>query len=64
MKDTALKVSGVIFLLMAIMHLLRVILKIEVIIAGIVVPIWASAFGFVVLLLLALWMFRSVKAQK
>ena len=63
MKDMALKVAGVIFLLMAIMHLLRIILKIEVTIAGIVLPIWGSVFGFVIPLLLSVWMFRSVKAQ-
>ena len=64
MKDTALKVAGVIFFLMAFVHLLRVILKVEITIGDMILPIWASAFGFVVLLLLALWMFKSVKAQK
>jgi hypothetical protein len=64
MKDIALKVSGVIFFLMAIMHFLRIILSIEVTIAGIVLPIWGSAFGFVIPLLLSVWMFRSVKATK
>ncbi len=64
MKDTSLKVAGVIFFLMAIIHLLRVVLKVEIIIGGMVLPIWASAFGFVVLLLLSLWMFKSIKGQK
>lgn len=64
MKDTALKVAGVIFFVVAIAHLLRIILKFEVIIAGFVVPIWVSAFGFVIPLLLSVWMFKSIKAQK
>ena len=64
MKDTALKVSGVIFLLVSVMHLLRVILKLDLIIAGVVVPIWVSIFGFVAPLLLSLWMFKSLKASK
>jgi len=61
MKDTALKVAGVIFLLVSIMHLLRVMLKFEVIIAGFTAPIWFSIFGFIFSLLLALWMFKSIK---
>ena len=64
MKDTALKVAGIIFFVVAIIHLLRVILKTEVIIAGYVLPIWASVWGFVVPLLLAIWMFKSLKALK
>jgi len=61
MKNTALKVSGVIFLLVSIMHLLRVILKSEVIIAGVILPIWSSIVGFIFALLLSLWMFKSLK---
>jgi hypothetical protein len=54
----ALKVAGIIFLLVSIMHLLRFILKIEVIIAGFMVPLWFSIFGFIFALLLSLWMFK------
>jgi hypothetical protein len=64
MKDTALKVAGIIFFIVSVMHLLRLILKTEVIIAGSVVPVWASVFGFIIPLWLALWMFKSVKASK
>ncbi len=64
MKDAALKVAGVIFLLVSIMHLLRIILKFEVIIAGFVLPMWFSMFGFIIPLLLSLWMFQSLKAPK
>ncbi len=58
MKDTALKVAGVIFLAVAIIHLLRLILKLEVIIAGHVVPIWFSIWWFIFTLALSLWMFK------
>jgi hypothetical protein len=61
MKGTALKVAGVIFLLVSVMHLLRVILKFEVIMAGFTLPIWFSIFGFIFSLLLSLWMFKSIK---
>ncbi len=64
MKDTALKVAGIIFFLVAIVHLLRVILKFEVIIAGYVLPIWFSILGFIFPLLLSLWMFKSLKASR
>ena len=64
MKDTALKVAGIIFFVVAIMHLLRVALQVEVTIAGYVLPMWVSILGFVVPLLLAVWMFKSLKALK
>ena len=62
MKNTALKVAGVIFFVVAVMHLLRVILNVEVIIAGYVIPMWWSIFGFIIPLLLSLWMFKSFKS--
>lgn len=64
MKDTALKVAGVIFFVVAIVHLLRVALQVEVTIAGQVIPMWVSILGFVVPLLLTVWMFKSLKALK
>lgn len=54
MKDTALKFAGVIFLLVSIMHLLRVVLKTEVIIGGFTLPIWFSTLGFIFALFLSL----------
>jgi len=64
MKNTALRVAGLIFFVAAIMHLLRLILKLEVIIAGYVVPVWFSALGFIFPLSLSIWMFKSYQAQK
>ena len=64
MKDNALKVAGVIFLLVSIVHLLRVILRTQVTIAGFVLPIGASVFGFIISLLLSLWMFKSLPAGR
>ncbi len=61
MKDTALRVAGVIFLAVSIVHLLRVILKFEVIIAGYALPIWVSTLGFIFPLFLSLWMFKISK---
>ena len=61
MKNIALKVTGAIFLLMALLHLLRVIFSIEVVVAGFTAPIWLSIFGFIFALALALWMFKTAK---
>ena len=58
MKNIALKVAGAIFLLMALLHLLRIIFSIEVVVAGFTAPIWLSIFGFIFALALALWMFK------
>lgn len=56
-KDMALRVAGVIFLLVAIMHLLRFFLKAQVSVAGTPVRLYVSLIGFVAALLLAIWMF-------
>ncbi len=64
MKNTALKVAGIIFLLVAIIHLLRLILKLEVIIAGHVVPMWFSIGWFILTLALSLWMFKISSANR
>jgi len=58
MKDTALKVAGIIFFVVAIVHLLRIFLRFDVIIAGYVVPMWFSILGFIFPLVLSLWMFK------
>ena len=57
----ALRVAGAIFLLVSIMHLLRFILKINVTITDFTVPLWVSIFGFIIALMLSLWMFKSPK---
>ena len=60
-NNIALKVAGIIFLSVSIMHFFRLLFKTEVIIAGFIVPLWLSIFGFVIALLLSLWMFKSHK---
>ena len=62
MKNIALKVAGVIFLLVAFLHLLRSIFNIKVMVAGFTVPMWLSVFGFIFALVLALWMFKTAKS--
>ena len=55
----ALKVAGVIFLFVSVMHLFRFIFKVDVVVGGFVVPLWFSLCGFVFALVISLWMFKS-----
>ena len=61
MKDTTLKVAGIIFLVVSLAHLARLIFKVELIIGGFIMPLWFSVLGFIIPLLLSLWMFKSLK---
>lgn len=61
MKNTALYVSGTVFLVVAIFHLLRVIAKTSLVVGTCQVPLAPSAIGFVAALALAFWMFRAAR---
>lgn len=63
MKDLVLKICAMIFLLVGLLHLLRLILKINVVIGSTPVPLWMSAVGFVVPFLLSIWIF-SLSGRK
>ena len=60
-KNLALKVAGVVFLLVAVMHLLRLLLKIQITMSGHHVRMLLSLIGFAVALVMAIWMFASSK---
>lgn len=57
MKNKALFISGIIFAIVAIAHLLRFLFKMEVVIGGYIVPMELSLVAFVVAGLLSIWMF-------
>lgn len=59
MQNTALKVSGILFLLIAVAHLIRFIYGTIVIVGTSVIPVWASGAAFAGCAFLAMWMFRS-----
>ncbi|MEN6375417.1 MAG: hypothetical protein ABFD75_11655 [Smithella sp.] len=59
MKRPASLVAGILFLLMALAQLCRFILGIEVVAAGVVIPVWPSALAAVVLALLSLWLLKE-----
>jgi len=52
-----LTVAGIVFALVALMHLLRVIYQWPILIATMSIPMYVSMIGFVVALALAIWMF-------
>ena len=61
MKRPASLVAAILFLLMAIAQLCRVILGVNVVAAGVEIPIWPSAFAFVFFIFLALWLLKERK---
>lgn len=57
MKNSALVIAGIIFTLVALLHVLRYAMGWEIMIASYAVPMQASLIGAVISILLALWMF-------
>ena len=58
-KDLALKVSGTLFTLVALTHLVRLLRRIPLSVNGTSLPLNASLIGFLVTGLLAFWMFYA-----
>ncbi len=61
MPKTALKVAGVVFLLVALLHLSRLAFKFNLVVGESVVPVWVNAIGFAIAAGLSFWMFKSEK---
>jgi hypothetical protein len=61
MKRPASLVAAILFLLMAIAQLCRVILGVNVVAAGMAIPVWPSAIAAVVLAALAVWLLLERK---
>ncbi len=59
MRKTALRVSGLIFLLVAVLHLLRAFFCIAIYVGQTLIPVYASWIGGAVCLVLAAWMFAA-----
>ncbi len=53
------QVSGTFFGVIAVAHLVRLVMRWPVHVADLVVPVWASAGGFVLTAALAIWAFRT-----
>jgi len=57
MQNSALLTAGVVFLIVAVFHLLRLVFRWEAKIGKLIVPMWVSVAGFILALSLSLWMF-------
>jgi chromate transport protein ChrA len=58
-KNLALLVAGLVFTLVAILHVWRLFAKFDLIIADYSVPLWVNGVGACVAILLAVWMFKA-----
>jgi hypothetical protein len=58
-KTIALIIAGVIFLIVSILHLVRLVMKLRVTIGQTEVPINMSIVGLIVGLILSAWMFMA-----
>ncbi len=56
MQKAALYTSGVVFAAVAVAHLARLITGLEIIVGGVVAPLWVSFPGTLIAALLAIWM--------
>ena len=58
MEKTALKIGGIIFVLVAVLHTVRVVMMLPVMIGSIYVPLRVSIVGAVVALAFGVWMLK------
>ena len=61
MNRPASLVTAIFLLLLACAQLCRGILGVNVVAAGVEIPIWPSAFAFIFLIFLALWLLKERK---
>ncbi len=61
MERIALTVAAVVFLVVAIMHLLRVAFKVKVTFGNFQAPLWLSLIGCIFALSLSIFMFSSIR---
>ena len=60
-KKVALNTAGVIFLLVAVIHLVRSVFQVKVIVGNFEVPSFYSLIAAGVAFILSLWMFKSIR---
>lgn len=62
-RKLPLVVAGIIFSLIALVHLIRLIYEWEITIGGAIVPMTVSCAGLAVSALLAIWMFVAARGK-
>lgn len=63
-KNPALITAGIIFSLVSLAHLLRIISHAEIRVGEAILPMNISYIGFIITLLLALWMFSASRSNQ
>jgi len=63
MPRLAMMAAGIIFLSVAVLHIVHIVYDLEFKVAGYAVPLWLNIAGTIVFLLLALLMFWSVQVS-
>ena len=61
MQRKALLTAAAVFDLVAMLHLARLIFKVNVVLGTYSVPLWVSVLGFIIPQILAIWMFRAAR---
>lgn len=60
-QKTFFQVTGIIFTVIAVLHLLRLVLGWEVLLGGLVVPVWVSFVGVAIAAYLAYSAYKFIK---
>jgi hypothetical protein len=55
-KDFALRITGFIFFVVAVLHVLRIATEVPILIAGWLMPIWVNWMGFVATGIISGWL--------
>jgi hypothetical protein len=61
MQKAALYTSGAVFAVVAIAHVVRLITGFEIVVDGVIVPVWVSFLGALIAALLAVWMMVAAR---
>lgn len=61
-KNLALVVAGIIFSIVALIHLLRLVYQFQIVVGDTVLSMQTSVFGLIIGLLLAFWMFAASRS--
>ncbi len=56
MQKAALNTSAAVFAVVAVAHVVRLITGFEIVVDGVIVPVWVSFLGALIAALLAVWM--------
>lgn len=62
-KNGALLIAGIVFGLVALMHLIRLILEVDIIVGHTPIQMWVSVVAFIISFILCILMFKAMRKQ-